>query len=117
MSIDVASGEEVTLARAAQFFGWSFSPDGERVVFARAGRTADGYLSEDIDLLVTAGDGGETSRITETGDSSDPVWGPKSIAFAKYNPFENKGGLSEIWQIQPDGTGPRALPNLSGSGS
>src|SRR5215218_10390060 len=27
VSINVASGEEVTLARAAQFFGWSFSPD------------------------------------------------------------------------------------------
>jgi Tol biopolymer transport system component len=105
VSIDVASGEEVTLARAAQFFGWSFSPGGERVVFARVGRTADGYFSDDVDLFVTAVDEGETSRITETGDSSYPVWGPKSIAFAKYNLFENDGGLSEIWQIQPDGTG------------
>ena len=97
MSIDVESGEEVTLARAAQFFGWSFSPDGERVVFARVGRTADGYFSEDVDLFVTAADGGETRRVTATGDSSYPVWGPTSIAFAK--------SLSEIWQIQPDGTG------------
>jgi dipeptidyl aminopeptidase/acylaminoacyl peptidase len=105
VTIDVPSGEEVTLARAAQFFGWSFSPDGERVVFARAGRTAEGYVSEDIDLFVTAADGGETRRITETGDSSVPVWGPKSIAFAKYNRFDNEGGRSEIWQIQPDGTG------------
>src|SRR5205823_1772541 len=83
VSIDVASGEEVTLARAAQFFGWSFSPDGERIVFARADRSADGYISEDVDLFVTAADGGGTRRITETGDSTHPVWGPKSIAFAK----------------------------------
>ena len=109
VSIDVASGEDVTLARAAQFFGWSFSPDGERVVFARAGRTADGYISDEIDLFVTAADGaGETRRITETGDSSDPVWGPTSIAFTR---------LSEIWQIQPDGSGrasvTRPLPKRS----
>jgi Tol biopolymer transport system component len=109
VSIDVASGEELTLARAAQFFGWSFSPDGERVVFARADRNADGYLSEDIDLFVTAADGGETSRITLTGDTSYPVWGPRSIAFAKYVPFEAKGGFSEIWQIQPDGTGGKRI--------
>src|SRR5918992_1170896 len=92
VSIDVESGEEVTLARAAQFFGWSFSPDGERVVFAGVGRTADGYFSEEINLFVTAADGGETRRITATGDSSDPVWGPMSIAFAKSNLFETKGG-------------------------
>lgn len=97
VSIDVESGEEVTLARAAQFFGWSFSPDGERVVFARVRRTADGYFSEDVDLFLTAADGGETRRLTAEGDSSYPVWGPKSIAFAR--------SLSEIWQIQPDGTG------------
>jgi Tol biopolymer transport system component len=105
VSIDVATGEEVTLARAAQFFGWSLSPDGERVVFARAGRTEEGYISEDVDLFVTTADGGETRRITQTGDNSNPVWGPKSIAFAKYGPFENEGAPWEIWQIQPDGTG------------
>jgi Tol biopolymer transport system component len=105
VSIDVASGEEVTLARAPQFFGWSFSPDGERVVFARVSRTEEGYFSEDIDLFVTAADGGEIRRITETGDSSDPVWGPKSIAFAKGNLLDMEGRPSEIWQIQPDGTG------------
>jgi hypothetical protein len=106
VSIDVATGEEATLARAAQFFGWSFSPDGERVVFARVGRTEEAYFSEDIDLFVTAADGSETSRrITQTGDSSYPVWGPNSIAFARYIPVENKGRLSEIWQIQPDGSG------------
>jgi Tol biopolymer transport system component len=105
VSVDVSSGEEVTLARAAQFFGWSFSPDGERVVFARVSRTAEGYFSEEINLFVTAADGGETRRITATGDSSDPVWGPMSIAFAKSNLFETKGGASEIWQVHPDRTG------------
>lgn len=105
VTIDVASGEEVTLARAAQFFGWSFSPDGERVVFARVSRAEDGYFSEDVDLFVTAADGSEARRITETGDSSYPVWGPNSIAFAKHDAAENEGGQAAIWQIQPDGSG------------
>lgn len=66
-------------------------------------------MSEDIDLFVTAADGGETSRITKTGDTSDPVWGLRSIAFA--NPFKRKGAPSEIWQIQPDGTGRTRITN------
>lgn len=104
VTIDVASGKEVTVARAPEFFGWSFSPDGESIVFAPASIAEDGYYSEKIDLFVTAADGGETREITETGDASDPVWGPKSIAFAKYA-ASAKQGVSEIWQIQPDGTG------------
>jgi Tol biopolymer transport system component len=105
VSIDVASGKQVTLARAPQFFGWSFSPDGKNVAFAPASRTEEGYYSEDIDLFVTAADGGEIQRITNTGDASDPVWGPKSIAFARYPLLkDDKRDPSEIWQIQPDGT-------------
>ena len=105
VSIDVASGKQVALARAPQFFGWSFSPDGENIVFAPARLNAEGYYSEDIDLFVTAAEGGETRRITKTGDASDPVWGPKSIAFAKYTLLkDDEGDASEIWQIQPDGS-------------
>lgn len=103
--IDVESGKQATLARAPQFFGWSFSPDGKSVVFAPASRTAEGYYSEDTDLFVSAVDGAEPRRVTATGDASNPLWGPKSIAFAKYIAQENdKGHVSEIWQIQPDGT-------------
>lgn len=115
VTIDVASGEEVTVAHAPQFFGWSFSPDGESVVFAPATRTAEGYFSEDVDLFVTAADGGEIRRVTDTGYSSDPVWGPKSIAFAKGNLLDMEGE-PEIWQIQPDGTGRRSITGQAHAG-
>jgi Tol biopolymer transport system component len=104
LTIDVASGEEVMVAHAPQFFGWSFSPDGESIVFAPAHRNEDGYFSDDIDLFVTSADGGEARRITETGDSTDPVWGPESIAFAKHIPLADGGAVPAIWQIQSDGT-------------
>jgi dipeptidyl aminopeptidase/acylaminoacyl peptidase len=105
VTIDVASGKEVTVAQAHEFFGWSFSPDGESIVFAPASIGEDGYYNGNIDLFVTEADGDKTRQITQTGDASDPVWGPKSIAFSKDIPFGNQGSLSEIWQIQPDGTG------------
>jgi hypothetical protein len=93
VSIDVATGEDVTLARGG-FLGWSFSPDGKRIVFALG---EAGLATLDADLYVTTPEGGEAQRITNTGNSSYPVWGPKSIAFAKH--------VREIWRIQPDGTG------------
>jgi uncharacterized protein YceK len=85
VSIDVASGQEVVLS-TGEFFGWSFSPDGKRIVFA-LGTT---------DLYVTTPEGDEPKRIRDTADCDYPVWGPESIAIARDD---------EIWQIQPDGTG------------
>lgn len=109
VTIDIASGEDVIAAEAREFFGWSFSPDGKSIVFAPATIGEDGYAGEDIDLYVTAADGGEPRQITANGDASAPVWGPKSIAFAKYVPVGKSGGVSEIWQVQPDGTGRESI--------
>jgi dipeptidyl aminopeptidase/acylaminoacyl peptidase len=92
VSIDVASGDDVTLARGG-FLGWSFSPDGKRIVFALGDA---GLATFETDLYVTMPEGG-AERITDTGNSSYPVWGPDSIAFAKQ--------VQELWRIQPDGTG------------
>ena len=103
-SVDVATGEEKKLAQG-EFWGWSFSPDGRRIVFARAhGLSPENFGFEKFDLFVTDSNGGDTEQITDTGDSAYPVWGPKSIAFAKL--ISHRGwGRHEIWQIQPDGSG------------
>jgi Tol biopolymer transport system component len=76
--IDVATGEETTLARGG-FWGWSISPDGRRIVFAREqGLDPHSDVGAKIDLYVTDLDGrGEATRLTDTGDGWDPVWGPK----------------------------------------
>jgi len=105
LTIDVPSGDNVTLAEG-DLYGWSFSPDGKQIVFAFAREPSlEGFDSEKIDLFVANSDGGgesELRRITDTGDSGYPVWGPKSIAFAKLIPYRG-WGRHEIWRIQPDG--------------
>jgi WD40-like Beta Propeller Repeat len=121
--IDVATGEETTLARGG-FWGWSVSPDGTRIVFAREqGEDSGSVAGVKIDLYVTDLDGrAGAKQITDTGDAWYPVWGPKSIAYAKqiscFGPdgglrpvrqaardgcFNNTWGRDEIWRIQPDG--------------
>ncbi len=123
--IDVASGEAATLARG-QFWGWSFSPAGRRIVFALVhGSDPRSVTGEKVDLYVTDLDGrGDPTQLTDTGESMYPVWGPKSIAFGKeiscFGPsgglrpvheaardgcFNDTWGRGEIWRIQADGTG------------
>lgn len=119
VSIDAASGSEVILTDG-QLYGWNFSPDGKQIVYAVAhGSNPEGFNGETIDLFVSDSEGGGSKRITDTGDSGYPVWGPKSIAFAKLitcmNPPElraaddrcpkNAWARHEIWRIQPDGEG------------
>jgi WD40-like Beta Propeller Repeat len=123
-TIDVASGEVTRLVKG-KLFGWSLSPNGTQIVFARAANPhADMAYRPGADLFVVGVDGGAPKRLTETGDAIEPVWGPKSIAFAKViscfgrggglrppaqaarmDCFNNSWGRDEIWRIQPDGTG------------
>ena len=108
LSIDVASGKAVTLANG-DVYGSSFSPDGKQIVYAVAKKPSDeGFIAEEIDLFVTGRDGGEAKQITGDGQSGWPVWGPKSIAFAKLIPTP-EWGRNELWQIQPDGSGRRPI--------
>jgi len=117
VTIDVASGDKAVLAKGG-LWGWSFSPDGTQIVFARLeDPDAEPVLGTEVDLFVAGVEGGDAKRVTDTGDAAEPVWGPKSIAYAKLisclppAPQEaldgcrnNTWGRHEIWQIQPDGT-------------
>lgn len=122
VSIDVASGKAVQLAKG-KFWGWSVSPDGKEIVFARTENPdAELVLGTEVNLFVTRLEGGEAKRITDTGDAAEPVWGPKSIAFARlisclppapHDALEgcrnNTWGRHEIWQVQPDGSDRRPI--------
>ena len=125
VSIDVARGTEVELAKG-KFWGWSLSPDGKQIVFARLDDpNGEPVLGTKVNLFVTRLDGGEAKRITHTGDAAEPVWGPKSIAFSKLISClppttqetldgcrNNTWGRHEIWRVQPDGTD---RTNITGS--
>jgi hypothetical protein len=104
ISIDLASGKESKLAEDS-YGSWSFSPDGTQIVYVGTGpgRHRSSGL-ESTDLFVVDSTGGEPKQITHTGDGVNPVWGPKSIAFARLFP-DRQWGRGEIWQVQPDGSG------------
>lgn len=105
VSFDVESGKATTIMRGDEPWGWSFSPDGKQLVFAMAhGSNPNRFSATTIDLFVASRDGGEAKQITETGDAAYPVWGPKTIAFAKLI-SHNGWGRHEISEIRPDGTG------------
>lgn len=122
VNIEVPSGDETTLTQGA-LYGWSFSPDGNDTVFAVAQhRSGEGFSSDEVDLFITGQDGGDAKQITRDGHSGYPVWGPKSIAFAKLisclppTPQDviegcsnNTWGRHEIWQVQPDGSDRRPI--------
>jgi Tol biopolymer transport system component len=122
VSIDVSSGDETTLTQGA-LYGWSFSPDGSKTVFAVAQHpSGEGFSGDEVDLFITGQDGGEAKQITSDGHSGYPVWGPKSIAFAKLisclpatsqevmvGCTNNAWGRHEIWQLQADGSDRRPI--------
>jgi len=101
VAIDVSTGKESVLAKGG-IGGWSFSPDGRQIAFARA--RPDGK----VNLFVVDGQGGEPTQITETGDATEPVWGPTSIAYSKVI-FGDSWGKNEVWRVQPDGSGRRTI--------
>lgn len=122
LSIEVESGKAVEVAKGP-FSGWSISPDGKQVVFAREEKPNGDLLSGfDVDLFVADVGGGDAKRITDTDDATRPVWGPTSIAYSRLisclAPPElqpvagcrnNTWGRHEIWQVQPDGSGMRSI--------
>ena len=115
VSIDVPDGKQVTLIAHGGMSGairhWSISPNGSQIVFSVAQSQGDeGIEAEKVDLFVAPSDGGDAKQITYDGRSDFPVWGPKSIAFAKVIPSGVSSQVAdfaknEIWRIQPDGTG------------
>jgi len=104
VNIDVESGRRVELARGS-LHGWSFSPSGDEVVYARATgpcARASCMLGEKVDLYVIAAEGGEPRRLTADGRGGFPVWGPRAIAFSRLLPYRG-WGRDEIWLIDPNG--------------
>lgn len=107
LSIEVESGKATTVARGS-IHGWSFSPTGDEIAYARAEWSEWGELREDVDIYVANAEGGDGRRVTDDGDSAYPVWGPHAIAFARLVPFRG-WGAHEIWLVQPDGSRRRLL--------
>ena len=96
-SVDLHGNLRV-LEKSPATAGWSFSPDGAWVVYAKARQ----HTRCDSDLFVVRATGGEERRLTR-GRDIFPVWGQGWIAFSR-SP-KSCAYARRIWQIRSDGSG------------
>src|SRR5207247_2648704 len=78
VSLDL-NGNVRVLEQSPATAGWSFSPDGKWVVYAKA-RQRTKCAS---DLFIVRASGGQERRLTR-GRDTFPVWGRHWIAFSRY---------------------------------
>jgi Tol biopolymer transport system component len=89
VSIDLR-GHMTVLDRDSGITDWSFSPDGQSIVF-----------SAGSGLTVMRATGVDRHSLTHGADDGDAVWGTHWIAFGR--------AWGGIWRIRPDGTGLQRL--------
>jgi Tol biopolymer transport system component len=94
--------------------GWSFSPDGKWVVYAKARKNTKCAS----DLFIVRASGGEKHRLTG-GRDIFPIWGRRWIAFSRYP--QNCAFARRIWRIRRDGSGEQPVtaappPRLASQG-
>lgn len=82
--------------------GWSFSPDGNWVVYAKAQE----HTKCASDLFIIRATGGNEHRLTHGRDIL-PVWGRHWIAFSRYP--KTCAYARRIWRIHADGTDRQAV--------
>ena len=92
--------------------GASVSPDGGKVLYSVAYYSVPENKSN-RELFVMNADGSDNRQITRTPVSeNNAVWiqGGSKIAF-----LSSEGGSSQIWEMNPDGTGRRQLSDYDGN--
>jgi Tol biopolymer transport system component len=97
VSVDL-DGSLRVLEQSPATAGWSFSPDGKWIVYAKARQ----HTRCAGDLFVVPAAGGDERRLTR-GRDMFPVWGPHAIAFSRYP--KSCVYARRIWRIRPDGGG------------
>jgi Tol biopolymer transport system component len=106
--IDVASGAQRTVARG-YFSGFSFAPEGGRLVYAKAG--SETYPSRS-DLYSVELSSGKATRLTKDHRSQYPLWGPNGqIVFVKLLDEKKRrfGPKNELYLMNADGGQVRRL--------
>jgi len=106
--IDIAAGSQRVVATGF-FSGFSFSPEGDELVFARA---ANDDFPTPSDLYRVSTSGGKAARLTRDHVSLDPLWGPDDrIVFVKQLGAKKRkyGPKNELFLINPNGKGLKRL--------
>jgi hypothetical protein len=106
-AIDAKTGKVRVVARGS-VYGFSFSPDGDKLVYSSAPvATGQGLCGDQVDLYVTKVSGGKTTRLTRDGVSAFPVWGPAGIAYLRIpDDVDPQSACSApgIWTMKDDGS-------------
>ena len=107
--IDVAT-HSVRAVATGTILGVSFSPDSTELTYSRAPNLKKFPAASDIYTVAVAG--GSPTRITSNRRSTNPVWGPAKIAFART--FKAPGRRedapkSNVWLMNPNGSQARQL--------
>jgi Tol biopolymer transport system component len=102
--IDVASGAQRVLS-SGYFSGFSFSPDGTELVFAKSSGSSEKFPPRS-DVFRVASAGGKAVAITTDHNAADPLWGPTGkIVFVKYLDANKRkyGPKTELYLMNPQG--------------
>lgn len=114
--IDVVSGAQRVVAQGF-FSGFSFSPDGSELVYAKAGSEkypprSDVYRVQFLPPGVVSVAAEKPVRLTKDHRSLDPLWGPgNQIVFVKQIEGRKRkyGPKNELFLMNPQGKGVKRL--------
>ena len=109
MDLGTKEDETILTLGSGDSLGSSWSPDGERLVFALGSLKSSNLFVSDIAT-------GETTQITEDGLADSPVWSPQGDVIA-YHKFSSDGLVSSLSLIRSDGSCEVEIPNLDRVGS
>src|SRR3954447_10771145 len=117
--IDVATGTQQLVAQGF-FSGFSFSPEGMELVYAKEGSekfppASDLFRTETPPPGVINIQAPQTYRLTNDHRSSYPLWGPQKIAFVKTLDAKKRkyGPKNELYLMSPQGKGVKRLTHTN----
>ncbi len=110
MAPDGSNQRQLTTTGREMHFSWS--PDGEQIVFDRFEEVESSNLADaKSDLFIVNADGTGEMRLTDDGESRDPGWSPDGTLIAfKHGPW----GAQSVSVIGVDGSG---LTSLASEGT
>jgi len=105
-AIDRHTGR-IRVIASGSIYGFSFSPKGDELAYARAPTaTGEGLCGDQFDIYTTKLSGGAAKRLTNDGTSGFPVWGQAGIAFSHFPAGTSEQDCSApgIWTMNADGS-------------